>query len=44
MEKKEDTAADLFYSNQSFDVKTSAQQKNKLLELDEQKRNHSNYI
>ena len=37
-EKKEDTAADLFYSNQSFDVKTSAQQKNKLLELDEQKK------
>ena len=37
-EKKENTSIDLFYSDQTFEVKTSAQQKNKLLELDEQKK------
>ena len=36
--KKEESPFDFLYSNQSFDIKTSPQQKNKLLELEEQKK------
>ena len=36
--KKEDSPFDLLYSNQSYDVKTKTNQKNKLLELEEQKK------
>ena len=34
---KEESVLDLLYSNQSYDIKTKPQQKNKLLELEEQK-------
>ena len=36
--KKEESPFDLLYSNQSYDVKTKTNQKNKLLELEEQKK------
>ena len=38
VKKKEESPLDLLYSNQSYDVKTSIQQKNKLLEFEEQKK------
>ena len=39
VEKKEESSFDILYSNQSYDIKTQAPQKNKLLEFDTNK-NH----
>ena len=38
IKRKEESPFDSLYSNQSYDVKTSLQQKNKLLEFEEQKK------
>ena len=38
VEKKEESSFDILYSNQSYDIKTQAPQKNKLLEFDTNKK------